>query len=59
MDKSYTNNSNHTIKIPSNVNEYFSADNNLKLDYYTNFNYNQLAERGYTSMTILIKVLMI
>ena len=47
MDKSYTNNSNHTIKIPSNVNEYFSADNNLKLDYYTNFNYNQLAEKGY------------
>ena len=47
MDKSYTNNSNHTIKIPSNVNEYFSVDNNLKLDYYTNFNYNQLAEKGY------------
>jgi len=47
MHKSYTNNSNHTIKIPSNVNEYFSVDNNLKLDYYTNFNYNQLAERGY------------
>ena len=33
MHKSYTNNSNHTIKIPSNVNEYFSVDNNLKLDY--------------------------
>ena len=47
MHKSYTNNSNHTIKIPSNVNEYFSVDNNLKLDYYTNFNYNQLAEKGY------------
>ena len=47
MDKSYTNNSNHTIKIPSVVDEYFSVDNNLKLDYYTNFNYNQLAEKGY------------
>ena len=44
MDKSYINNSKHRIKIPSVVDEYFSANNNLKLDYYKEFDYMRIIE---------------
>ena len=44
MDKSYINNSKYRIKIPSVVDEYFSANNNLKLDYYKEFDFMKLIE---------------
>ena len=48
IDKSYTNKFAYRVKIQDLIsNYYFEDDNNLKLDYYINFNYNQLAEIGY------------
>ncbi len=47
MHKSYTNRSNHKVKIPSNIVEFFSADNNLKLDYYKEFDWKKLVEPFY------------